>query len=496
MAVAPTLTPNLLSLLANPEWLEQEAAERSLYEFVQQMWRYVDPATFRPNWHLEVICEHLEAVSRGDIKRLIINIPPRHSKSLISAVLWPAWTWIDRGRDTPPLLGPKVQFLSASYARELSTRDTVKTRRLIESPLYQERWGGGFQMTSDQNRKMRFENDQGGYRLATSVGGAVTGEGGDVIIVDDPINATEAESEVTREAAIEWWDKAMSTRLNQPTDGAVVLIMQRLHESDLTGHLLNRGGWEHLCIPARYEHDHPHVYAADIRTEDGELLWPERFPEDVMQKQEVDLGSYGAAGQLQQRPAPREGGMFERGWFEVVGAAPAGGRSVRGWDLAGTKKKKSPWTVGLLMKLVRDEFYICDIVRFRGTPAEVETRIKNTATQDGRGVTIDLPQDPGQAGLAQVRYYVRQLPGYNVRYSPESGEKPVRANALSSQAQAGNVYLVEGTWHKVFLDEAELFPNSDYLDQIDAGSRAFHRLIRLRSTISTAAAPQVIESSS
>ena len=483
----------LLALKADRK--AKREAEQSLHEFVRQMWKYVDPAPFKDNWHLEEICEHLEAVSRGEIQRLIINIPPRHSKSTIVAVMWPAWTWIHQRSENTPLMGANVQFLTASYAQALSTRDSVKSRRLIDSPVYQQRWGHGFEMTSDQNTKMRYENSVGGYRIATSVGGAVTGEGGDVIIVDDPINVTESESALTREAATDWWDKSMSTRLNQPTEGAVVVIMQRLHESDLTGHLLDRGGWEHLCIPARYEPDHPHVYAGDRRTEGGELLWPERFPEEEVRRLETDLGSYGAAGQLQQRPAPREGGLFDREWFEVVEAAPAGGRDVRGWDLAGTKRKKSPWTVGLLMRLVRDEFYILDVVRIRGTPEEVESTIKNTASQDGPGVTIDLPQDPGQSGLSQARYLVRQLAGYNVRYSPESGDKPTRALGLSAQAQAGNVKLVKGAWNKTFLDEAVLFPNSDYLDQIDGGSRAFHRLVLMRTTISPAAAPQVIESS-
>ena len=473
------LSERAKAVLLHPDSAFAALAEASLWDFTRQMWRWIDPAPFRDNWHIGCICEHLEAVTRGSIQRLIIMEPPRHSKSTICAVIWPAWTWAQP--DHGPLAGPHVKFLSASYAHGLSTRDAVKCRRLIESNLYQGRWGERFRLTSDQNTKTRFENDTGGYRLATSVGGSLTGEGGDVLLVDDPINTIDAHSETIRQATLDWWDESMSTRLNDPSTGAVVMIMQRVHHQDLAGHLLDRGDWEHLCLPARYESDHPYVSAHDQRTRDGELLWPERFPEHAVQQLERDLGSFGAAGQLQQRPAPRSGGMFARGWWGIVEAAPAGGQTVRGWDLAGTneaagQRSRAAWTAGCRMKRVAGIYYIEDMVRFRGSPGEVERRIKNIAAQDGRDVLIDLPQDPGQAGKAQVRYLVRQLTGYNARSSPESGAKEVRAEALSAQAEAGNVKLVRGPWNTTFIDEAAFFPNSDHSDQIDAGSRAFHRL--------------------
>ena len=483
--------------LGDPEWVYAALAEASLSDFTSQMWRYIDPAPFRDNWHIGCICEHLEAVTRGSIQRLLIMEPPRHSKSTICAVMWPAWTWAQRG--PVPLAGPHVKFLSASYAHGLSTRDAVKCRRLIESEVYQRRWGERFRLTGDQNTKTRHENDKGGYRLATSVGGSLTGEGGDVLIVDDPINILDAGSQTIRQATVEWWDESMSTRLNDPATGAVVIIMQRVHHQDLAGHVLERGGWEHLCLPARYESDHPHVSVHDQRTRDGELLWPERFTEEAVQQLERDLGSYGTAGQLQQRPAPRSGGMFDRGWWEIVEAAPAGGRSVRGWDLAATdetagKKSHAAYTAGCRMKLVAGVYYMEDMVHFRGSPGEVERRIKNIAAQDGRDVLIDLPQDPGQAGKAQIRYLVRQLAGYNVRSSPESGAKEVRAEALSAQAEAGNVKLVRGAWNTKFIDEAAFFPNSEFSDQIDAGSRAFHRLTGRRHRAGVAA-PEMVRTS-
>ncbi len=197
MAAATTLSPAATALLSHPDWLDQELAERSLWEFTRQMWRWADPAPFQDNWHIGAICEHLQAVSTGEIRRLLINIPPHHCKSSLVSVMWPAWVWIR---------SPGTSFMAASYAQTLSTRDSVKCRRVIESPIYQRRWGAGFRLTGDQNTKTRFDNDRNGYRLATSVGGALTGEGGDVIIVDDAHNVADKESETIPQSTLDWWE--------------------------------------------------------------------------------------------------------------------------------------------------------------------------------------------------------------------------------------------------------------------------------------------------
>ena len=184
-----------------------ELAERSLSDFIRLYWRCIDPSAYCHNWHIDQICEHLQAVSAGKIRRLLITIPPRHMKSISVAVAWPAWTWVQK---PGPLQGPQSRFLFASYAHSLSIRDSVRCRRLIESPLYQMAWRKRFRLTSDQNTKVRFENDAGGHRLATSVDGALTGEGGDIIVVDDPHNVREAESEAVREASLAWWNEALA----------------------------------------------------------------------------------------------------------------------------------------------------------------------------------------------------------------------------------------------------------------------------------------------
>jgi predicted phage terminase large subunit-like protein len=287
-------------------------AEGSLYEFVKQSWHVVEPGIpFIHSWHIEAICEHLEAVSAGEIRRLLINIPPRHSKSTIVSVMFPAWEWVAR---------PEEKFLCASYSGTLSTRDNLKTRRLIQSPWYTERWGHMFSLAGDQNAKQRFENDKTGYRIATSVGGTATGEGGSRLLLDDPHGAQSAQSEAMRETDLEWFSMVWSTRLNNPKTDAMITVMQRLHERDISGHILEEvGGWEHICIPAEYDGKRRTTVLGnyDPRTVKGELICPERFGVAEITALKQSLGVYGASGQLQQDPTPSEGGILKTACFQM-----------------------------------------------------------------------------------------------------------------------------------------------------------------------------------
>lgn len=303
-----TLTQEQKKIVA--EQARAELAKRSLKEFVRQSWHVLEPSTpYIHGWHLDAISEHLEAVTRGEIRNLLINMPPRHMKSIQVSVMWPCWVWLNN---------PQKRWLFSSYAAVLSTRDSVKCRRLIESPWYQRNFGDIYQLTSDQNVKNRYENTVTGYRIATSVGGAATGEGGDIIVVDDPHNVVEATSKRMREATLEWWDETMSTRLNDPKTGAKVIVMQRVHEEDLSAHVLEQGGYEHLCLPAEYEGTKvfTSIGWTDPRKGIGELLWPERFGREEIDTLKRTLGTYGAAGQLQQRPQPLEGGAFKATWLK------------------------------------------------------------------------------------------------------------------------------------------------------------------------------------
>ena len=470
-------------LLDSREELDMAAAELSLHAFIVQMWPYMDGAEFKDNWHIRVICEHLEKVARGDIRRLIINIPPRHQKSLSVSVAWPAWTW---------LRNPRREFLFASYSHDLSVRDSVRCRNVIQSELYQARWGDRFRLQDDQNTKARFDNDHRGKRLATSVGGTLTGEGGDIIVIDDPMSADDARSANSRRRTLDWWREVMATRLNDPVKGAFVIIMQRLHEEDLTGYLLDSqpGVWTHLCLPARYEPDHPQAWPDDPRREGGELdhrthggvLWPDRFPDEALTALEKSMGAYAVAGQNQQRPAPRTGGMFERDWFEIVDNPPDDARAIRYWDLAATAPKDGSdpdWTVGLLMAARDGVFWIADVVRFRGSALEVENRIKQTAERDGRQTPVYIEEEGGSSGKIVIDNYERRvLKGFAVRGIRPAAAKDVRAQPFAAACEAGHVKLVRGRWNAAFLDEVETaFANvGAHDDQMDAAAAA-HALL-------------------
>ncbi len=300
--------------------------EERLSGFIADAWHVLEPKTqFIPGWHLDAIADHLNAVTNGHINNLLINVPPRHCKSLSVSVFWPVWEWIKF---------PERRWLFSAYASSLSIRDSLKCRRLIESPWFQKNWKDKFQLRGDQNEKARFDNDQGGYRIATSVGGAATGEGGDRVVVDDPHAAGERQSDALREAALTWWDETMSTRLNDPKTGARVIVMQRLHEKDLSGHVLEQGGYEHLCLPAEFDPGRPSKTIvrgymwSDPRTCDGELLWPARLGKIEIAEAKLRLGPTGYAGQFQQRPVPAGGARFQSAWFRHYTFVESGYRLI------------------------------------------------------------------------------------------------------------------------------------------------------------------------
>lgn len=457
--------------------VERELSRRGLATFAKMVWPVLEPATpLKWGWALDAVCEHLEAVTSGDVTRLLMNVPPGSMKSLLTCVIWPAWEWGPKGL-------PQHRFLGTAHAQTLAVRDNLKCRRLIASRWFQERWP--IALTSDQNAKTKFENEQTGFREAMAFT-SMTGSRGDRVILDDPISADNANSEAELESARITFTETLPTRVNND-QSAIVVIMQRLHERDTSGVILDLGlDYEHLMIPMRFEVDRKCATGigwTDPRKDDGELMFPDRFPEHQVVALEKTMGSYAAAGQLQQRPSPRGGGMFKRAWFQVRGAAPANCVWVRGWDLAATKSKDAARTAGVKIGRATDgTFWIADVVMDQLSPAGVEQLIVNTAGQDGKNVRGSIPQDPGQAGKAQSQYLIRQLAGFDYHASTETGDKVTRAQPLAAQAEAGNVFLIEGGWNKPFLDEMETFPAGKWKDQVDAASRAFGELVRQKRT--------------
>jgi len=437
---------------------------------VRAAWHVLEPTSeLKWGWSLDAICEHFEAVTNGEVKKLLINVPPGCMKSLLTGVLWPAWEWGPKGR-------PGLRYLGTAHKQDLGVRDNLKCRRLIQSEWYQERWP--MKLTSDQNAKTKFENEHTGFREAMAFT-SLTGSRGDRVLLDDPLSVDHANSDADMKAAEITFTEALPTRVNND-DSAIVVIMQRLNEKDTSGIILQRElGYVHLCLPMRFEAERKcttSIGFQDPRTVDGELLFPERFPEETVASLERTMGSYAAAGQLQQRPAPREGGMFKKAWFPIVRAIPAGTRFVRGWDLAATEGA-GDWTAGVKIGRQKNgRFIIAGVARDRKATAGVEQMLVNTASQDGYMCEISIPQDPGQAGKAQASYYIGKLAGYTARATPESGDKETRAGPLAAQAEAGNVDVLEGDWNEQFFDEITVFPNGSYDDQVDGASRAFNAL--------------------
>lgn len=465
------------------------------------MWDVLEPKReFVGGWVVDAICEHLEAVSSGQIRRLLINVPPGCMKSLTTDVFWPAWEWGPRGR-------PDLRYVSSSYSEALTVRDNRRARHLITSERYRDAWGDRFRLAGDQNAKLRYDTTASGFKIATSVGGMATGERGDRFIIDDPHNIKDGESEAKREAALQWFAEVVPTRLNDPDKSAIVVIMQRVHERDVSGLILAKElGYEHLCLPMEYEAGHDRGPTAigfeDPRREEGELLWPARFSKRHL---EVDLkpalrswgGEYAIAGQLQQRPVPRGGGMFKREDLAILDSAPEDVVArVRGWDLAASKDGAAAYTVGVKLSMTPKAVVVVeDVVRGQWSPGEVESMMRLTAERDGPGVEIDFPQDPGQAGKHQRTILSRLLHGFAVWSSPETGSKEDRARPLAAQAENGNVAIVRANWNDAFVAEAETFPRGTYKDQIDASSRAYARLVLSARGSSLGLAPQLIRRS-
>lgn len=456
------------------------------------------------------MCEHLEAAIRGEIRDLLINIPPRHMKSLLTSVFMPVWRWLS---------APGEQFLFSSYGDALSTRDSVKSRRLIKSAWFQDRWGcpypdhdvpgferencpARFHLSDDQDAKHYYTNDRGGHRFSTSVDASTTGFGGDVLVLDDPHNVQEAESETVREATLRYVDQSWGTRGNNPRTVRKIVIMQRVHVSDAAGHLLKQGGWVHLCLPAEHEvkgYSYPKnarpapnpLGWKDPRTKEGELLWPERMgPPEIVKAKLIGARAY--AGQFQQQPTAAGGDMFnvvklrERcvdrlenvpGWHPNLQIHWA-----RGWDLASTTKKDSKRTSGV--KLGIDEegrFIIANVKLGKWRPDERNDEMKQTMTVD-RDVHQYIEHQGAAAGDDQELSMIRLFAGFVVEFVKVSGDKKVRADAFAAQVNHGNVWVVDdGTWDtEEYFAELQAFPNGDYMDQVDGSSLVFNKICTMR----------------
>jgi predicted phage terminase large subunit-like protein len=494
--------------------LDRADCEESLYEFLKAAWKYMDSSPWVDGWHIDAICEHLQAVVDGQIQKLIINVPPRHGKSSVTSVAFAPWAWAQSQRSATS--GPGVPFLYASYNDKLSLRDSVKCRRLIESNWYQERWGSRFQLTSDQNTKSRFSNDQGGERLITSIGAGVTGEGGNIIVIDDPNAANEVSSEATTLTTIEWWDTVMPTRLNDMSTGAYVIIQQRLGENDLTGHILeqNVGEWTHLCLPARYESNRSFITTIgwkDPRTVEGELLWPARFPDKQLTFLERTMGPYIAAGQLQQRPEPAGGGIIKKDYWKLWerDTFPPTEFNLGCLDTAYTTKTLNDYSAMICWGVFSGDQnaqanrsidadgrpMFIDRVYNEGAPNaimmhawrdhlelhELVQRVAKTAI----AMKLDMLLIENKAAGISVAQEIRRLYSNEkfsvVLFDPKSQDKTARLYSVQHLFAEGMVYAPDRPWAQMVIDEAAAFGGKnvrrdDLVDCVSMGLRKLREM--------------------
>lgn len=616
------------------ELLERRAASKSFHEFVKQAWPWVEGGkVFQDGWHIEAICEHLEAVKRGEIKRLLINIPPRcckpiweeelvvtkrgrlplrsvvigddvmthrgrfkkvlavyeqgeietlrvstadgrsviaapdhpfltpdgwvnavdlqvnsvlgviqpkvrrdsfvdsliypdvvvsvepegllpcrclsveedetftvndivvHNSTLISVML-PAWWWIDV---------PEEQFLYVSYAMNLSMRDSVKCRRVMESPWYKARWGNQFQLQGDQSTKIRFDNTKLGYRIATSVDGTLTGEGGSVLVCDDPNSARDT-SEAMLESTVDWFTQVFSSRLNDPKTGKIIVIQQRIHENDVSGHILandKRGRWTHLMLPLEFEEKRrcstvilPSTGGevwSDPRLKEGDSLWPERIGREEIDDLKNDLKSgYAIAGQLQQRPAPLEGGIIKKAWFQLWPhhrPFPEFEYVIQSYDTAFTKNTENDPTACTVWGIFKDNegrwaALLCDAWSEHLSYPELKVRAAedydNKYGDPAHEVDLLLLEEKG-SGIALKQDLIQA--GLPVRgYNPGKADKMQRVHMVSYLIENGMVFLPESKqenrrglvrdWVEPFLAEITMFPNAKHDDYVDTLTQA------------------------
>ena len=425
------------------------------------------PLGQKPARHHLALIERLERVASGEIDRLMVLMPPGSAKSTYASVLFPAWFLAQTSHSS--IIGASH---TASLAEDFSRRVLSVVR---DNPREL-----GYGLTRESAELWTTTN--GGRYRAAGVGGPITGQRADLFIIDDPVKSREdANSETMREKAYGWYRADVMTRLKP--GARMVLIMTRWHEDDLGGRLLldaQAGGdqWDVLKLPAIAEGG-----SDPLGRLDGDALWPEWEDETALARKRAAIGELEYAALFQQRPRVAEGSLFKIAMLGTVEARPAGGRLVRAWDLAATEQvgsRNPDWTAGVLLR--RDDegrFTVLDVVRLRGGPEEVEAAIVNAAAQDGRAVTIGLPQDPGQAGKQQVAYLTRKLLGYIVQSSPETGDKTTRAAPVAAQVNVGNVALVRASWNRPLIDEMTDFPNGTKDDQVDALSRAFGMLTSL-----------------
>ena len=507
-----------------------EKYENSFHEFVKAAWEHFDPAPFQDNWHLRDLCRHMEQVARGTIKRFLINVPPRTAKSNIISICYPAWVWAQRTKG--PQSGPQVSFFYASYAEALALEHSLKCRRLVESRWYQKHWGRRFKLVSDRNTKGHFENDKGGYRMASSVDARATGWGAMCVFADDPHLVKEAESEEVRGGVVRWWNETIPSRLNDRKTGVLGVVMQRVHEADVAGDIIFKeeqlrklslpGNYVHFCVPMTYipvKHvnawdngiirtfvddeiasiPEEAIFWEDPRKEDGELLWPARYPTSEVDKLEHEIGEYAFACQYLQRPAPRGGGIIKKDWWQLWddesaaenGAAPGTYPPfeylLASLDTAYTEKEENDPSALSIWGMWRDKngnpqimLVICWAERL-----QIHNLVLRVGAECKRFKVDKLLVEDKAAGHSVAQELNRLFSAFDFSVeliNPRSGfikspDKVARLQTVAHLFAEGLVWAPDKTWADEMINQVAAIPRAAHDDLADSMSQA---LIYLR----------------
>ena len=431
------------------------------------------PRGHQPATHHRLLIHELEHLAAGRTDRLMLLLPPGSAKSTYASLVFPPW-WLARF--------PQSSVIATSHTSSLARHFGHGVRALVE----QHSTRLGYSLDPASRAAHRFRTSSGAEYYATGVRGPITGRRADLILIDDPVKSqAEADSPAAREQLWNWFRSDLTTRLKP--GGRIVLIMTRWHPDEIGGRILEGPDpWRTLRLPALAEANDP------LGRSLGAPLWPEWENSAAIARKRTLLGERAFAALFQQDPRPRTGRLFLPARIMVVDD-PTTTTVVRGWDLAATAQttgRDPDYTVGV--KLGRTEsgsFTVLDVVRLRGGPHEVEEAIARTAAADGPSVTIGLPQDPGQAGRAQVRYLAKQFAGHRIVASPETGAKETRAMPVASQVNAGNLSIRRAPWNRALLEEMQDFPFGAKDDQVDALSRAFALLTDVGSPARRANVP-------
>ena len=446
--------------------VERELCQRSFSHFIRRAWPHIIQDRYIHNWHVDAMAEHFEAVADGQISRLLINVPPGTSKSTITGIMYPAWLWGPKGQ-------PQHKFIGAAHEQGLAVRDSRMMRELVTSEWFRSLWP--LRLAGDQNEKLFFENEKRGFRQACAVA-SMTGRRAHTIAWDDPLSPEKAHSDTHRETAIRVLRETLPTRLSDPGKSSIIIVMQRLHENDPSGYILaNECGYEHLCLPMEFDQSRKCVTSLgwqDPRTEDGELLFPGRFPSNVVDRDKKAMGEYGTAGQFQQLPSPLGGGIFKVEWWHHYTVMPKIKYRMIYADTAQKTKEQNDYSVFQCWGKGDDgRIYLIDMVRGKWEAPELLVIAKafwdkHKAASRIMGTLRQIKPEDKSSGTGLIQQLAKQrIPVVGIQ---RGTDKVTRAMDVVPQIQAGNVMLPDSApWLSDLLSEAAGFPNATHDDILD-----------------------------